>query len=104
LVRLLIKADADVDAQNSYGLGVLHMAARSGGCGAVEALVINGTGGHVLAPSGGNALQCMANQGRASAMELLARCRVKGKAEDAEGRARITWRRPSGGDGQSLRR
>jgi ankyrin repeat protein len=103
LVRLLIKAGADAGAKNSHGLGVFHLVAMNGGCGAVEALAAMGAGVDDLVQSGCNALQCMANQGRASAIELLARCRVKHKAEDSEGRARVTWRRPSGGEGQSLR-
>mmetsp|Transcript_41252 Transcript_41252/g.81371 ORF Transcript_41252/g.81371 Transcript_41252/m.81371 type:complete len:305 (+) Transcript_41252:735-1649(+) len=60
IAELLISRGAEIDARDVYGQTVLHVAARNGALGVLEALLANGANIHTIANSGLSALHCVA--------------------------------------------
>mmetsp|Transcript_41253 Transcript_41253/g.81375 ORF Transcript_41253/g.81375 Transcript_41253/m.81375 type:complete len:298 (+) Transcript_41253:735-1628(+) len=60
IAELLISRGAEIDARDVYGQTVLHVAARNGALGVLEALLANGADIHATDNVGFSALHCVA--------------------------------------------
>ena len=88
LTRMLLRAGANANAVNRYGVGPLRLAVEAGNAAVVEALLKAGANANATLPKGESVLMTAARTGDPATVRQLARWRAPRSTSPRRRRAR----------------
>ncbi len=91
MVDLLIRARADVKAQNRYGFPPIAFAAVNGNAAVLSRMIAAGADANTSVPGGETILMTAARTGDPDAIEVLLKAGAEVNATDASGQTALMW-------------